>query len=187
MAVTAIPTDYNGVRFRSRLEAKWASFFNRNHWRWSYEPQDFCGYIPDFALWFKRAPIFVEVKPLLWDDSEGDQAILDEARRKFAHAGIDGEVLIVGSRIVTADDGPLPHHRIGMMLDLYEDGLSPWDWAYGFKCDHCGEYSFAPEGGSWHCRVKGCYDECSGRAHLADWDVDADFRRACSEVQWRPR
>ncbi|MEA2669684.1 MAG: hypothetical protein QOJ33_2618, partial [Chloroflexota bacterium] len=30
----AIPTTYDGVNFRSRLEAKWAAFFDLLGWRW---------------------------------------------------------------------------------------------------------------------------------------------------------
>ena len=46
----AIPTVYAGVRMRSRLEATWAAFFDLIGWRWSYEPIDLDGWIPDFAI-----------------------------------------------------------------------------------------------------------------------------------------
>jgi hypothetical protein len=181
MAVTAIPTNYNGTRFRSRLEAKWAAMFDRCSWHWSYEPNDFDGYIPDFLLHF-RVPILVEVKPLRWDESDHDEDILQAARTKVVHSGIKGEVLIVGTGIV-------PDQRIGMLMDINPDTdeATPWHWAFGFRCDHCGNRSFAPECNSWHCRARGCYDERDGRQHLGAWDVDEDFRRASSEVQWRPR
>lgn len=41
--VPAIPTKYNGINFRSRLEAKWAAFFDLLEWNWEYEPCDFNG------------------------------------------------------------------------------------------------------------------------------------------------
>lgn len=186
MAVTAIPTDYNGQRFRSRLEAKWAAFFDRVGWRWSYEPEDFDGYIPDFLLHF-RVPVFVEVKPLRWDEEEHDDEILHHARTKIVHAGIKGEVLALGTHII-----PGPHPRLGLMMsvDAQTDEVTPWGFAFAFRCKHCGAASFASEDDSWHCRVRGCYDEQNGRMHIGDpfeWDVDEDFRRASSEVQWRPR
>jgi hypothetical protein len=31
-------TRYNGVNFRSRLEAKWAAFFDLAGWSWEYQP-----------------------------------------------------------------------------------------------------------------------------------------------------
>lgn len=58
-----IETLYNGVRFRSRLEARWAAFFDALCWRWEYEPFDCAGYIPDFLLLIER-PIVVDVKPI---------------------------------------------------------------------------------------------------------------------------
>lgn len=183
MAVTAIPTDYNGVRFRSRLEAKWSAFFDRCNWRWSYEPNDFDGYIPDFSLRF-RVPVLVEVKPMQWDESESDEGILQSVRTKVVHAGIKGEIIVLGSHVI-----PGTHPYLGMMMsvDAETDEASPWSLAFAFRCEHCGNRSFANETESWHCRVKGCYDEQNGRMHLGEWDADADFRAASSEVQWRPR
>jgi len=188
-AIKAIPTDYAGVHFRSRLEARWAAFFDRAGWRWSYEPQDFHGYLPDFALWF-RVPVLVEVKPLQWDESDNDESILDGARSKIARSGIKGEVIVLGSRVVTHDDRhPLPLHRLGrlMAVDATTDEVSPWAWAFAFKCDHCGLRTFANEDESWHCRRTGCYDEFNPRSTFGEWNADEDFRRASSEVQWRPR
>lgn len=67
--LTAIPTMYAGVAFRSRLEAKWAILFDALGWRgWCYEPMDLpatetlAPRIPDFTMPFKN-PTIVEVKP----------------------------------------------------------------------------------------------------------------------------
>lgn len=79
-------TDYSGVTFRSKLEARWAVFFDELGVRWEYEPEsfdlserdwynytkDFVGYIPDF--WLDDAEMFVEIK--------GDPSRLDEGHRK---------------------------------------------------------------------------------------------------------
>lgn len=178
--IKAIPTAYGGVRFRSRLEARWAAFFDICHWHWTYEPQDFDGYIPDFLLSF-RVPMLVEVKPVQWDESELDEKILEDARIKIARSGIAGEVLLLGSRIVKTS----AHQRLGAILDVdHDQGVSPWDSAFAFRCDYCGARSVAAENLSWHCRVKGCY---GGRDHLDAWDADRDFRTAGSEVQWVPK
>jgi hypothetical protein len=45
-----IPTMYKGVNYRSRLEARWAAFFDRARWPYQYEPLDLPGWIPDFAI-----------------------------------------------------------------------------------------------------------------------------------------
>ena len=52
--ITAIQTRYAGCRFRSRLEARWAVFFDHLGVPWQYEPQGFelehGPYLPDFFL-----------------------------------------------------------------------------------------------------------------------------------------
>ena len=53
-ALTPIETEYQGVKFRSRLEARWAVFFDRLGVKWLYEPEGFelpsGRYLPDFYL-----------------------------------------------------------------------------------------------------------------------------------------
>ena len=65
MKHTAIPTVYRGIRFRSRLEAKWAFTFDIMRWPWEYEPYDLEGWIPDFFVDIcdGQKPILVDVKP----------------------------------------------------------------------------------------------------------------------------
>src|SRR6266702_248812 len=68
MKHAAIPTIYKGVQMRSRLEARWAAFFNLCfEWNWSYEPFDLEGWIPDFIIdWnLTGKKALVEVKPLM--------------------------------------------------------------------------------------------------------------------------
>lgn len=57
-----IPTTYRRTRFRSRLEARWAAFFDLIGWTWTYEPFDADGWIPDFLI-EGPAPFLVEVGP----------------------------------------------------------------------------------------------------------------------------
>lgn len=67
MGLQAIETVYKGYRFRSRLEARWAVFFDQMGFKWKYEDQGFelpCGrYLPDFEVECRGRTIFVEVKP----------------------------------------------------------------------------------------------------------------------------
>ncbi|MCR5811567.1 MAG: hypothetical protein K6G34_09355 [Lachnospiraceae bacterium] len=51
----AIETEYKGYKFRSRLEARWAVFFDACGVRWEYEPEGYAlpdgqFYLPDFLL-----------------------------------------------------------------------------------------------------------------------------------------
>ncbi len=63
--IAAIPTVYKGIQFRSRLEAKWAAFFDSIRIFWEYEPLDMDGWIPDFLIRFELNSWLVEVKPIL--------------------------------------------------------------------------------------------------------------------------
>ena len=63
--IKAIETHYNGYRFRSRLEARWAVFFDNADIEYEYEPEGFkigynTTYLPDFYL--PQFNIYVEVK-----------------------------------------------------------------------------------------------------------------------------
>ena len=67
--IASIPTEYSGVRFRSRLEAKWALFFDLIDMKWEYEPNQYhlgdngdIWYTPDF--WLKENGYFAEAKPV---------------------------------------------------------------------------------------------------------------------------
>ena len=64
-SATPIETYYGGMRFRSRLEARWAIFFDRMDIPFKYEPQGFVlpdgtPYLPDFYL--PECGTWIEVK-----------------------------------------------------------------------------------------------------------------------------
>lgn len=70
MEIKAIETKYDGYRFRSRLEARWAVFFNELNIDYEYEPEgyklnDGTLYLPDFYL--PKFKIYAEVKPWIYD------------------------------------------------------------------------------------------------------------------------
>jgi len=67
--VKAIETRYKGYRFRSRLEARWAVFFDALGLDWVYEPEGYTdgkiNYLPDFYISVSGSDngFFVEIKP----------------------------------------------------------------------------------------------------------------------------
>lgn len=65
LKIKPIETVYHGFRFRSRLEAKWAVFFDEIGVNYHYEPEGFDldgeWYLPDFYL--DDFGIYVEIKP----------------------------------------------------------------------------------------------------------------------------
>jgi hypothetical protein len=97
-----IPTTYVNIRFRSRLEAQWAAFFDLLSWPWEYEPSDLRGYIPDFILkfdqskWNDYGPLLVEVK------SESSIEALVAHSEKIIKSGWEGHACIVGSSLLTS-------------------------------------------------------------------------------------
>jgi hypothetical protein len=74
----AIPTAYKGYHFRSRLEARWAVFFDTLGLEWDYEPEGFelddgTKYLPDFFLKGNgHYGPYVEIKP--FEPSKADTA-----------------------------------------------------------------------------------------------------------------
>lgn len=175
--IQAIPTHYEGVRFRSRLEAKWAAFFDLMGWPWTYEPFDLEGYIPDFTIDFDR-PVLVEVKPYttteeICDDPERARVRVDLA------AGWAHEVLLVGTKIWDEPCGN-GYYTLGLL----RDELGRWGKAFPFHCVDCGEPSFAHADAGWHCRRKGC-GYGSEHIDVLTQPFAADFREAANRVQWR--
>lgn len=72
-AIKAIETTYKGYRFRSRLEARWAVFFDALGIEWEYEKEGYdlgeAGwYLPDF--WLPEENMWAEVKPASFGDYE---------------------------------------------------------------------------------------------------------------------
>ena len=74
-SIKAIETRYKGYHFRSRLEARWAVFFDHLNMEWTYEPEGFevtmgegeyestTRYLPDFRLKGRYGEdVWVEVK-----------------------------------------------------------------------------------------------------------------------------
>ena len=66
----AIPVIYEGIQFRSKLEARWYIFMKSMGWDVEYEPEVNCNrYIPDFKIRGRLFDIYIEVKPIEnWDD-----------------------------------------------------------------------------------------------------------------------
>ena len=75
MKIAAIETKYKGYRFRSRLEARWAVFFDALGIEWLYETEGFnlgeAGlYLPDFYLPKVGDGLWVEIKAVMPTDIE---------------------------------------------------------------------------------------------------------------------
>jgi hypothetical protein len=114
--IKAIETHYKGYRFRSRLEARWAVFFDEAGIEYQYELQGYevCGvrYLPDFYL--PKSKTWVEVK--------GDETALKAGFEKLA--------------IVLDFESPLPglHDSYGSNSGLLILGEIPYVESFGIFC-----------------------------------------------------
>lgn len=142
----AIATAYRNFEFRSRLEAKYAIFFDACGWKWSYEPFDLPGWIPDFSIGY--LPTLVEVKPFF---HEGD---FDEAKRKIVASGYTGDVVLLGADPTwrnddTSSEGP----PFGWLFqNVANDGELPqrvtWELHFGIT-EGNGKLGLCPMQGGW--------------------------------------
>lgn len=123
MTIKAIETRYAGCRFRSRLEARWAVFFDTLGIRWEYEPEGFelpsGRYLPDF--WFPDHRLYGEVKGDLSTPGDLDRLLanaysLSTAGRFDCGTG-DGHDLVVFGRL------PRPVPGMGFSHPVFGDAM----------------------------------------------------------------
>lgn len=94
-----IPTTYRGIKYRSRLEARWAVFFHELGWIAEYEPNGFVvgftPYLPDFLIrdYDGHGPTFIEVKPT--GPSQGERIKMGGLVRASKIPGL----IVIGSPI----------------------------------------------------------------------------------------
>lgn len=105
-------TAYKGYRFRSRLEARWAVFFDALGIEWHFEPEGFVlddgtSYLPDFWLPIQSHVIprrsaghIIEIKGAR---SQADKKAIDKAQQL---------ALASGHRVIILCGDPLEHIRI---------------------------------------------------------------------------
>lgn len=181
--IPGIPTSYNGTRFRSRLEARWAAMFDLLGWEAEYEPLDLDGYIPDFIIKFPM-PLLVEVKPLI--DRNAGVPFADKEKIGGA-MGLDGSVLVLGAVLHETPDaviaGWMMHHD-PCSADAFE--LTSRETTISWHRDH-----WSPWCGEWRtCRARKCYPLDHPDVHR---DLHFDhrtrlimlWREAGNRVQWK--
>lgn len=192
---TGIPTLYKGVQFRSRLEARWAAFFDQCSWPWTYEPFDLPGWIPDFQI---GSAVLVEVKPY----TAPGQFI--DACRKAHHAmkqvGAPFDLLLLGvaplERSLTKSE-LCP--AIGWLIDfMYWGSLDDTDFenpepAWFGPLEQCqSQFTFGHLGGGWCDRVyriphkNGRPNWCGVGDGYGYEATEQMWAAACNATQWKP-
>ena len=123
IGIQPIETHYAGCRFRSRLEARWAVFFDHLRIPWEYEPQGYVtgpvSYLPDFRLPTIRN-MLVEVKG---DMSEADS---DKLTNFVCAAGYECPGLLVLGEIPEPNSFG-PHHVWMRHVAWGDEIVEKWD------------------------------------------------------------
>lgn len=193
--MNAIPTRYNGVQFRSRLEARWAAMFDLIGWEWEYEPIDLDGYIPDFTVNpHEDSPILIEVKPIVhWpcpvpacvscDPSDSTtRDSYDCAIEKIEKSGWEGRAFLAGAVLIPAGaSGLICILRSAKAMS--EFGNTPNKTLA--KCRRCPGIFLAEDtmdGLDWRTTCH-CCD--SDSAYGMPRDPTPLWREAGNRVQWR--
>lgn len=153
--IKPIETEYNGYHFRSRLEARWAVFFDSLGVKYDYEPEGFLingiYYLPDFYLPEVNGGTWVEVKGKMTSEDRDKITAMqnaltpffEEEAKELEKSGIYGHMLITVGKIPSEQD----------TLDIWEwyesvddewDYFSPgWDnWYWPCICPVCGKFGF---------------------------------------------
>lgn len=190
-AMPAIETTYKGCRFRSRLEARWAVFFDALGLEWKYELEgyevDGHRYLPDF--WLPAARAWAEVK----GDPEG---LRNDFDRMSAILGPKSPLPgFIEGKAVLVVLGDVPEARAGRVIlhpvlhrehqgELHRVFGSFVSYVGGQPADLC--WDQAPH--SLLTAILGMSDKIGGEPtspRSAAWNVDArclDFGRECAGV-----
>lgn len=167
------PTKYKHVQFRSRLEARWAAFFDLLEMSWEYEPIDLSGYIPDFILPNFYSPLLIEVKPVLRFED------FSQHISKIDASGWEGPVMIVGAKLFIDS---YPHSIVGLVRHE-----SRWSACRLLRCRWlCYDWMFTSDiddNGNFFCLgTKGC----GGGPSVENGIYGENFwERAGNIVQWK--
>ncbi len=197
---SGIPTTLESSNFRSRLEARWAAFFDLIGWQWIYEPIDTEGYIPDFLIQGKH-PLFVEVGPCITIE---DYFTKSQKAGQRAHL-LGHDVLVVGVSPIS----PLPTSHwtystpgctaglLGEFCDSRHFDSHDTDCTDREPCDHVyyawGSAVWADPSGlqvfhdkmSYERRPFGGGDGSHPNSAVDPSVVDRLWRKAGNAVQWR--
>jgi hypothetical protein len=187
--IKAIPTRYSGITFRSRLEARWAAFFDLMCWTWHYEPFDLDGWFPDFLIEGKSQTL-VEVKPFMEYD-EPTMRRIDFAAKK---ACPNKEVLLLGPGL--RFDGVVSLGLLGQRpVENYPFHFQPAILVTAKLMQaHDSDQSYAPgligdfyhETDYWGCRVSGFYEGNIVQSYNMGLERARDFwGRAAAAVQYK--
>lgn len=182
-SIAAIPTKYNGRQYRSRLEARWAAFFDLLGWRCEYEPMDLGSWSPDFLLQGCDNPILCEVKPI----AEIDEDVCRKMAVAASEARFKGELLLLGLSPFVLTEGWLG----------WLDDCCDWDGPDGQRPPCFGTFGpcifvkppnvvadFGHYYNSYHGRITGIYDGDYYTGDISRHGISEIWSAATNSAQW---
>ena len=131
--IKAIETIYNGYRFRSRLEARWAVFFTEMNIKYKYEYEGYERTFPDGTT-LRYLPDFYFPESNVWGEVKGiehmGQMSEEDAEKLSWMVDFDGPC---SNGIILLGDIPSPKDALGMNWAI-------WKWSgksldFGYACD----------------------------------------------------
>lgn len=169
-----IATEYNGIVYRSRLEAKWAMLMHRMAWQAEYEAIDGSGYIPDFIVQGAN-PIGMEVKDaVLWQH-------LHEHADKVDRGMADhwsGVLLVVGASNLLI---PKRDQCAGVIRDT-RNPRSIWMPAQWTRCRVCDSIAVYD---SQSRRLAPCAHRLEGDLVSVE-GLESVWKQVSNWTQWKP-
>lgn len=192
--IAAIPTMYRGRQYRSRLEAKWAAFFDLLGWRHEYEPYDLGAWSPDFLVSQTGefpGKVLVEVKPKL--DEETFYRMLSACDEKGVFSedsDIYGIVLVGASPETTEKLGV----RVGWLYQKAFRKREPADASILWSLDDdapvvMADFAYVdPTGAGWFTLMSGDAETgAPSRTRFYKKHTLSLWSRASNAVQWLPQ
>lgn len=177
--IKPIETEYNGYKFRSRLEARWAVFFDTLGVKYEYEPEGYeyweteegsTRWLPDFRL-PEEGNVLVEVKG-------GDEALRDDWDKlslavDYCNTPASENGLLILGEIPNPNDigwGAIPV-------------FSYLKWAKGVTCEFAAfteRMTYGEKGCSY--LVKGLEKILSRMYNFDGGDFEIDYTAACCDM-----
>lgn len=107
MKIKVIENEYKGYKFRSRLEARWAVFFEEMGFEWRYlKPKKVEAYLPDFFLPERNTWIEISQKTPKAEDLRKYEAF---AERQLKINNINFRLFVGDIPTTTSDFGVIDH------------------------------------------------------------------------------
>lgn len=172
----ASPTEYNGLIFRSRLEARYAALLDLCGNRWEYEPYEFGGYIPDFLLIAPNGTeTYLEIKP-----GRTTEQLMPAMLKAREYGFADPEIFAV------VGDGPrVIEHPFNEASGLYwEHDDLPVHAALAI-CSTCSQLGWISLEMSYHIRPCGHRDRTAGGFN--EVKLNKLWRTAQNTTRWLPK